>query len=446
MPETIETDYLIIGAGAMGLAFADTVFHEDPDREIVIVDRRAAPGGHWTDAYPFVCLHQPAMFYGVNSLKLEHHRTDLASGSAIVDYFRRLMNTFTASGRVRFMPLCEAGADGEIRSLVEPERVTRVKARRRIVDASHMRVEVPSMRPPPFPVAEGVAVMPLNGLHGLRQTWGRYVVMGGGKTGIDAVLFLLDMGIDPSRIHWIIPNDSWLWVREAIQVGLALGEFLRQMDAIIEAESVDALFLSLERQGSVSRLDPDILPSKWRCATVSRSEMQQIRSLQNVVRMGRVERIENDRIVLQQGEITTGPDTLHIDCTANGLAKLPPAPIFSDGRITLQSVIMCQQVFSAALIARIERLNISDAQRNQMCQVVPHPEQKEDLPHCMARTFDNLLRANRKIPVWLRRSRLSLLAHENFFSYISGAFRAYRGVEAAKASARRLQALTAAKA
>lgn len=440
--QTLETDYLIIGAGAMGLAFADTLFHESPGSQMVIVDRRAAPGGHWTDAYPYVSLHQPAMFYGVNSQKLEHHRTDLASGSAIVDYFRRLTKKFTDSGRVKFLPLSEANTDGEVRSLVEPDQVTRIKARKRIVDASYMRVEVPAMRPPPFPVGDGVSVMPLNGLHGLRESWDRYVVMGGGKTGIDAVLFLLGMGIDQSRIHWVVPNDSWFWAREAVQAGIALGEFLRQMEAVRDASNIDELFLSLEKQGSVSRLRSDLSPTKWRCATISREELAQLKSIENVVRLGRIERIDADRIVMQKGEMATGPETLHIDCTANGLAKLPPVQVFDQGRITLQSLLMCQQVFSASLIARLEQLDLSDAERNKLCTVVPHPEQKEDLPFCMVTGVSNLLAANRKIPVWLRRSRLSLLAHEGLFNYLIGALRAYRILPGAKANAERLAAQT----
>ena len=57
---TLETDYLIIGAGAAGLAFADTLLTESPDTHITIVDLRSQVGGHWNDAYPFVALHQPS--------------------------------------------------------------------------------------------------------------------------------------------------------------------------------------------------------------------------------------------------------------------------------------------------------------------------------------------------------------------------------------------------
>lgn len=49
----LEADYLIIGSGAAGMAFADTLVHET-DARAVIVDRHDAPGGYGNDAYPFV--------------------------------------------------------------------------------------------------------------------------------------------------------------------------------------------------------------------------------------------------------------------------------------------------------------------------------------------------------------------------------------------------------
>jgi cation diffusion facilitator CzcD-associated flavoprotein CzcO len=43
---TLEADYLVVGAGAMGMAFTDTLVTET-DAQVVIVDRGHAPGGHW---------------------------------------------------------------------------------------------------------------------------------------------------------------------------------------------------------------------------------------------------------------------------------------------------------------------------------------------------------------------------------------------------------------
>jgi cation diffusion facilitator CzcD-associated flavoprotein CzcO len=98
----MNTDYLIIGAGATGLAFADTLLQELPDVHITLVDERTKPGGHWVDAYPFVALHQPSAIYGVNSLALGSGRKDtegrnqrlyeLATGAEVVGYFDRVVN------------------------------------------------------------------------------------------------------------------------------------------------------------------------------------------------------------------------------------------------------------------------------------------------------------------------------------------------------------------
>ena len=66
---TLSTDYLVVGAGAMGMAFTDAlVAHSDV--HVTLVDRRHTAGGHWLDAYPFVQLHQASVFYGVASTVL----------------------------------------------------------------------------------------------------------------------------------------------------------------------------------------------------------------------------------------------------------------------------------------------------------------------------------------------------------------------------------------
>lgn len=55
----LETDYLVIGSGAVGMAFADVLLTET-NADVVFVDLHDRPGGHWNDAHPFVRLHQPS--------------------------------------------------------------------------------------------------------------------------------------------------------------------------------------------------------------------------------------------------------------------------------------------------------------------------------------------------------------------------------------------------
>jgi cation diffusion facilitator CzcD-associated flavoprotein CzcO len=96
----LETDYLVVGAGALGMAFVDTLI-EHSDADVVMVERRHRPGGHWLDAYPFVQLHQPSRFYGVDSTPLGQDRTEpegtdagfseRASGAEICGYYDEIM-------------------------------------------------------------------------------------------------------------------------------------------------------------------------------------------------------------------------------------------------------------------------------------------------------------------------------------------------------------------
>jgi len=78
-------DYLLVGAGATSMAFLDELVHASSDLTVVVCDRRARPGGHWTDAYDFVRLHQPAAFYGVNSRELGSGGGDLSSKAEVSD-------------------------------------------------------------------------------------------------------------------------------------------------------------------------------------------------------------------------------------------------------------------------------------------------------------------------------------------------------------------------
>src|SRR5574337_1728376 len=96
----IATDYLVVGAGASGMAFADTL-GALTSAEVVLVDRRDRPGGHWLDAYPFVRLHQPSAYYGVESRHLGNDRIDddgpnagfyeRATGDEICAYYSRAL-------------------------------------------------------------------------------------------------------------------------------------------------------------------------------------------------------------------------------------------------------------------------------------------------------------------------------------------------------------------
>ena len=77
---------------------------------------------------------------------------------------------------------------------------------------------MPSITKPKFEVASELTLLPINGLSDVRSPWEKYVVLGAGKTGIDAVLFLISQNVNPDKILWIMPNDAWFMVRDALHI------------------------------------------------------------------------------------------------------------------------------------------------------------------------------------------------------------------------------------
>ncbi|HXZ94179.1 MAG TPA: NAD(P)-binding protein [Burkholderiales bacterium] len=376
----LETDYLVVGCGASGMAFADALVSTS-DADIVMLDRRHAPGGHWNDAYPFVRLHQPSLMYGVNSTPLGTDAIDCdgpnkgfyyrSGGTEIVAYYDRVMRErLLASGRVRFFPMCDYAGGGRFTSRLAGDAYE-VKARKAIVDATYLEGKVPATTPPPFEVAPGARCVPVGELARLASRAERYAIVGGGKTGIDACLWLLENGVAPSDIRWIRPRELWLLNRVFFQggdlVGTAYEGLSLQAEAAAQAGSMDELFARLAASEQMLRIDEGSVPTMYRGATVSADELAQLRRIEDVVHLGHVRRIERDRIVLEGGTVPTSPETLHLHCAAAGLSTAPAVPVFADGRITLQALQPGFLPFSAAFIAFIEATRRDGAEKNRLC-------------------------------------------------------------------------------
>jgi hypothetical protein len=410
----LSADYLVVGSGAMGLAFVDEVLSADSKATVILVDRYGSPGGHWNVAYPHVSLHQPAAFYGVNSEPLGNGGIALASGTEVLTYFQKVIVKHQHSGRLKYFPQCEYSFEEttthQFQSNVSGQQYE-VSKIERLVDATYMQVEVPFMRPAPFPVASEQNIVPPNSLSSLTQAYQKYVIVGAGKTGMDAVLLLLDRGVKQEAIRWIMPNDAWLLDRANIFPEGLLNTLGTQMRLSATAKSLEDLLIALETEGMLLRLDPQVWASKYRCATVSQSELTALRGIKDVVRLGRVEEITADQLRLRKGTLQIEDNSLFVDCTANGLSNRPIQPIFSEGKITLQSVAMCQQVYSASLIAHVQLNFSSDQEKNDLCTVIPHPETIDDYLYAQRMRGVNAVRWGKSIRKWIRKARLSFNSH-----------------------------------
>lgn len=272
--------------------------------------------------------------------------------------------------------MSELADDGTVTSLLSGERCQVTAGR--FVDATHSKMQVPSMSPPSFAVGPDVAFVPLNDLPRVAADYDRFVVIGAGKTGMDACIWLLDNGADPDRITWIVSRDSWVLNRANFQPGEEFfARFCQsiadQVDAVVQAESIDDLFLRLEACDELRRIDPSVTPAAYHCAILSDAELVQLRRIGDVVRRGRVTSIEADVIHLDQGTIPTDALTLHVDCSAAGIPTHPSVPVFAGDRITLQWIRTCQPTFSAALIGHIEAAYDDDEAKNHLATPIVPP-------------------------------------------------------------------------
>ncbi len=423
----ISTDYLVIGAGASGLAFADALAAE-ADVEVTLIDRRDTPGGHWGDVYPFVRLHTPSAYYGVNSLALGEDGIDevgenagyyeRATGEEVFEYFAHAAARLKHTDRIRVLTRHEhlgPGSDGEqVRDLSTGE-LHDVAVRRKVVDARYLEGSIPATHTPPFEVAGGVRLVPINDLPAAAQSGRSYAVLGSGKTAADACTWLLENDVQPERICWIRPRDAWFYDRRHLQpleqVGAIMEGLSLDAEAAAQAADVNDLFGRLEASGRLVRIDPAWPATMYRGTMLSARELDALRQIEDVVRLGRVRRIEADRIVLEHGETETGPDVVHVDCTALGLNNAPATPIFQPGRIVLQQVRLLSPCFNAALIGFLEAHRDADAEKNRLCPPNPYPSSVEDWPRQMSCTWIATERwaGEPDVSEWVAQSRLNLL-------------------------------------
>jgi hypothetical protein len=252
----LETDYLVVGAGAMGMAFTDALI-DHADVHVTLVDRRHAAGGHWLDAYPFVQLHQASVFYGVASTVLgsgavqvsgpEAGLQERACQSQIQAYYDDILRRrFIGSGRVTFLGGSEYRAEGSshlVTSLLSGETV-RVDVRRRVVDATYLSPTIPATTPPPFRVDDDVPLVAINELARLAAAPSNYVIVGSGKTATDGIVWLLSNGVPAERIVWVRPREPWMLNRAVVQpdpvVALGLAADTMTAAAMVSAASPSA--------------------------------------------------------------------------------------------------------------------------------------------------------------------------------------------------------------
>ncbi len=369
-------------------------------------------------------LHQAAVSYGVGSVPLGSERIDesgwnaghyeLASGVEVLAHLQRAMSLFVQTGRVHFFPMTEYLGEGQIRSLVSGE--IRTITTRTVVDGTVLETSIPALHRPSFAVDDGVQCVPPNQLPHAIADQDRVVVLGGGKTSMDTALWLLDNDFPADRITWVRPRDAWLFNRRMVQPGAAFVEpMLRatidRNQSTARAETLEQVADGYEAASFWLRLDPNTRPSMFHAAVVTEAEVSALRTITNVVRLGRVRRVTNHGVQCANGEHTERGAVLYVDCTASGLrnAAQDRTPIFQPGHIRLQMIRTFQPTFSAALIGFIEA-SVSETDRNGLAAPTPMTDSLNEWAGVNligARNEAAWLR-NRDVRAWLASNRLNV--------------------------------------
>lgn len=244
----------------------------------------------------------------------------------------------------------------------------------RVVDARYLAPSIPVTTPPPFEVSSGARVLPVSALARLTEAPSQYVVAGSGKTATDACLWLLARGVDAAAICWVRPREPWMLNRAAVQPNPAV--FLKTAVDIMEAAAVAAspedLFLRMEDPGIMFRIDRSVRPTMAKTPTLASWELDLLRTLENVVRLGHIRRAERGRLVLTDGSVDIAPDAVVVHCAASGLQYPPTVPIWGSKAITLQPIRAGFPCLGAALAGYVEASRDDDAEKNGLCPPTPY--------------------------------------------------------------------------
>ncbi|MDN4486602.1 NAD(P)-binding protein [Demequina sp. SYSU T00039] len=390
-----DVDYLVVGAGAAGLAFTDALVHHG-DARVAMVDRRPGPGGHWRDAYPFVRLHQASQFYGVASTMLGAGRVqsagpeaglqERATGAEVLAYFEAVLGRLRETDRVVFLAGHEHLGGRVVRDL-ETGATVELDGTTRVVDARYLSPRTPADTPAPFAATDDAAVSPVADLPSRATQHERFLIAGCGKTATDAIVWLLSAGVDPSAISWVRPREPWMLDRAAVQPDPVAfqGMVASLVEAALVATTPDDLLLRLEDSGAVVRIDTAITPTMAKTPTLARWELALLRTVDRVIRAGRIRGVGARAVDLDRGSFPLEPGTLTVHCAADGLRRPGLIPIWTDRAITLQPVRAGFPCFGAALVGYVEATRPDDdALKNATCPPSPLADTPRDWVDMMA--------------------------------------------------------------
>ncbi len=107
-------------------------------------------------------------------------------------------------------------------------------------------------------------------------------------------------------------------------------------------------------------------------------ELELLRTVEHVVRLGHVEHVTSREIVLEGGRVRLPPGSLVVHCAASGLQYPPRVPIWQPDAIRPQMIRAGFPCFCAALAGYVEATRDDDRERNRLCPANALPDSLAD--------------------------------------------------------------------
>lgn len=375
-------DYIIIGKNIASLAFADTIL-VGSDATIAIIDDEKAMNRLRCDMATFQYSRVPDESVGIGSYTFEDWRTanhqtnekSLHRAADLQAYLSHVLDhVILPSKRVQVFDRVEHFGSGRIKS-IETGNVRDLLARCSIVDATRLPNNFCKSFIPCFSIAPGVQVVrPFNldtALDSRTIEVDTFCVLGGGRTGTEMVLTLLDRGVPSRKIRWVKSREPWmlaLATKSERAQSLSDQNAIQQecLKAMAYAQNPEDLCLRLETLGVIVRTSVGQSPSSFLPHMVTHLDAERLRQVYHVIGKGHVHAITEIGMVLSRGVVPMPGKALYLDCTGDESTRNPPSPVFQKGRIDLAEIRLCHPSFSAAIIAAIALQDLSIEEKNKL--------------------------------------------------------------------------------
>ena len=127
-------------------------------------------------------------------------------------------------------------------------------------------------------------------------------------------------------------------------------------------------------------------------------------------------------MLLEGGTVSVAPDTVFVNCSADGIPRKKLGPIFQGETIVPQYVRTCSPTFSGALVAKVELLLDNDDEKNRLTLPTPIPDEPADWVDIELNGAANTLAwmRNEALMTWLLGSRLDQFSKMTFQAAADG--------------------------